>query len=219
MPAFDPEPAVDSPPGAVPARRGRPGSPVRLDVSGQPVTKARVRRTRAWMLLLLLTPACLILVVALAIGTRGPREPAVRPAAVPAGYRPITDAYFAYAVPHGYAQNTTWTDQNGDFLYGTSRGFVAETMAVRSRPPTAASRPPASFQSFGLPAPTAYRTGTWRPIRVPGAQAAYETSIVRAHGWRATAVDVWMKRSSTQVWLLVHGPDGLAARVLTSLRG
>ena len=221
-------PAGPATPSAVLPGRGRPGTdlrrrdpdaPVRLDVSGQPVTRRRIRRTRRWMLLLLLTPACLIVLVAVTVGSKGPKEPVVHPAVTPAGYVPVTDAYFGYAVPKGYSENAAWTDQNGDFLYGTARAFVAETMQVTSHAPTASAKQPASLRDYGLDAPKPYRVGTWRPLHVAGAQAGWETTVTRPDGWKATLVDTWIKQTSTQVWIMVHAPAGVAGKVVASLHG
>jgi hypothetical protein len=190
-----------------------------FDVSGVPVTRRRVRKVRIWMTLLLLTPVCLALISLLAFGTSGPPEPVIHPRSTPHGYQAITDADFGYAIPSGYQQNTTWTDQNADFLYGSSGAFVAETLASPDHPPTASSPPPLSFSSFGEPRLVPFTAHGMHAVTVPGTRQAWEEQITRPGGWIATAVDAWEADTSTQIWLLVHAPAGIARTVVASLQG
>jgi hypothetical protein len=200
-------------------RRGQANSPVLFDTSGVPVTRERVRRTRRWMLLLLLTPLCLFGISILAFGTSGPPEPVVHPRSMPPGYQAVTDSYFGYAVPNSYTQNTTWTDQNGDFLYGRQNAFVAETEAILTHTPTAASPPPSSFKSFGERTLVPYRVGPAHRVTVPGTHIAFEEQITRPGGWVATAIDAWQQGTTTQVWLLIRAPGSVTHQVVASFQG
>jgi len=186
----------------------------------RPPAPGQVRRTRSWMLLFLLTPVCLAVVVWISVGSGGPVEPVVHPVTTPPGYRAITDAYYGYAVPRGYRPNGTWTDANGDFLYGTpAHGWVAETMLITKRRPAATTAPPASFEAFGERKPTPFRVSGGHPVRVADTTFAYEVDITRPGGWHAVAVDTWLRDSSTQMWLLVHAPPAVTRTVVASLRG
>ncbi len=168
----------------------------------------------------MLTPVCLTAVVLLAYATHGPSEPVVAARSVPAGYRAVTDAYFGYAVPKGWAEQAAWTDQTGDFLYGSPGAFAAETLAVPRQPPTAKSAPPQAFADFGLDVPSTVQViGVPRRIAVPGTAAAWEMRIARPGGFVGTAVDVWEASTTTQLWLLVHAPAGITAAVLHTLQG
>jgi hypothetical protein len=200
-------------------RRDQGNSPVLFDTAGVPVTRQRVRRTRRWMLLLLLTPLCLFGISVLAFGTSGPPEPVVHPRSTPPGYQAVTDSYFGYAVPKGYTQSTTWTDQNGDFLYGGPRAFVAETEIILNHSPSAASPPPPAFRSFGEPTLVSYQSGPAHRITVPGTRVAFEEQITRPGGWVATAIDAWERDTTTQVWLLIRAPAAVSRLVIASFQG
>jgi hypothetical protein len=184
-----------------------------------PPRPQRARRNRVWMVLLMLTPVCLAVVSLLTFATGGPNEPAVTPRVTPPGYYGITDAYFGYAIPKAYRQNTTWTDQHADFFYGRAPAFVAETLLETKKAPTATSRPPLSFQSFGEQSLMAYSLSGTHPVRVPGTTEAFEGTITRPGGYHAVAVDAWEQSTSTQIWLLVRAPAAVTAAVVDSLRG
>jgi hypothetical protein len=211
--------APDTLRGNGPLRR-RDTAPAQLfDVSGQPVSPERVRKTRRWMLLLLLTPLCLFGISILAFGTTGPPEPVVHPRVTPRGYQAITDAYFGYAIPSGYTQNTTWTSQNGQFFYGTPKNYVAETESILKTSPSATTPPPSAFRSFGEPTLTGYTAGPAHRIAVQGVRIAFERTITRPGGWHALAVDVWEADTTTQAWLLIHTPAGISHQVIASFQG
>lgn len=203
-----------SPAGRPVARPGRGGAGAEA-----PLSRPRVRRTRLWMVLLLLTPVVLAAISLLAFDTGGPPEPSVKPLVTPAGWYGVTDADFGYSVPDAYQQNTTWTDQNGDFFYGTAPAFVAETLLVTKTAPTAASRPPASFESFGQNEVAPYALHGGHAITVPGTQFGYEELLTRPGGYRAVVVDTWEAATSTQMWLLLRTPASVAATVIASLQG
>ncbi len=171
------------------------------------------------MALLLLTPVCLAGISLLAFNTTGPPEPVVHPRSTPTGYRAITDAYFGYVVPSGFKQNTTWTDQNGDFFYGTPSAYVAETLLSPKHGPTAGSAPPPPFQAFGVPKPTPFSARGVHGVTVPGTHGAWQEQISRPGGFVATAVDAWEPATSSQIWLLVHAPPAVVRTVLASLKG
>jgi hypothetical protein len=182
--------------------------------------RPQVRRTRLWMSLLLLTPVCLFGIAILVLESKGPAEPTVKPLSTPPGYQAITDAYYGYAVPASYSQNTTWTDQNGDFFYGTGKGgWVAETMLVTKHSPGPATAPPVSFRSFGENKPTPYTVSGGHAVRVADTAFAYEVDITRPGGWHAVAVDTWLSDSTTQMWLLVKASPPVTQTVISSLRG
>jgi hypothetical protein len=191
-------------------RRGPAGPAVLFDVDGQPVTPERVRKTRRWLLLLLLTPLCLFGISILAFGTSGPPEPVVHPRVTPPGWQAVTDAYFGYAVPAGYKQNTTWTSQNGQFFYGVPKAYVAETESILKTSPSATTPPPAAFRSFGEPTLSSYSAGPAHRISLPGVRIAFERTIT---------VDVWEKDTTTQAWLLIHAPAAVASQVIASFQG
>jgi hypothetical protein len=227
---MDPDMSVIEPPsdregreahrGSGPLRRRDHGnSAVIFDVSGVPVTRERVRKTRRWMLLLLLTPLCLFGLSVLAFGTNGPDEPVVHPRSTPRGWQAITDSYFGYAVPASYTQNTTWTDQDGDFFYGREGAFVAETESILNRAPTATAHPPPSFRSAGEPTLVAYTVGPAHRVTVAGTRIAFEEQVTRPGGWKATAIDAWQWDTTTQVWLLIHAPASVTGQVMASFQG
>jgi hypothetical protein len=172
-----------------------------------------------WMLLLLLTPVCLAGISLLAFDTGGPPEPTVEPITTPAGWYAVTDADFGYAVPDAYQQNTTWTDQNGDFFYGRAGAFVAETLLVTKKSPTAASPPPASFRSFGQPTLAPYVLHGGHAVKVKGTNYGYEETLTRPGGYQAEVLDTWEASSSTQMWLLIRAPASVTRTVLASLQG
>jgi hypothetical protein len=197
-----------------PSRRGRRPRPDEL-----PPSRKRVRRTRLWMVLLLLTPVCLATISLLAFSTGGPPEPSVAPRLTPPGWYGVTDADFGYAVPDAYQQNTTWTDQNGDFFYGTAQAFVAETLLVTKTSPRAASRPPTSFRSFGQTTLAPYAVHGGHTVSIPGTTFAFEETLTRPGGYHAEVLDTWERDSSTQMWMVIRSSPAVTRTVLASLQG
>jgi hypothetical protein len=195
----------------------RPGQRSRADEL--PPSRKRVRRTRVWMVLLLLTPVVLATISLLAFSTSGPPEPSVTPRLTPPGWYAVTDADFGYAVPNADQQNTTWTDQNGDFFYGTAQNFVAETLLVTKTSPNAASPTPASFRSFGLSTLAPYALHGGHTVSIPGTNYAFEETLTRPGGYHADVLDTWESDSSTQMWLLIRAAPAVTRTVLASLRG
>jgi hypothetical protein len=172
-----------------------------------------------WMLLMLLTPVCLAGISILVYATDGPNEPTVEPIVTPAGYYGVTDADFGYAVPNAYQQNTTWTDQNGDFMYGGAGAFVAETELIAKTSPTATSPPPPSLAVFGQAAPVPYTLHGGHRVSVRGTAFAYEATMTRPGGYHAVVIDTWEASSSTQMWLVIRAPADVTHNVITSLQG
>ena len=174
------------------------------------------------MATLLLAPLCLAAVSLLALRSGGPSEPVVEPTVRPAGYLAVTDATYGYAVPSSYAQNPAWTDQNGDFFYGTARAFAAETLVSTQRPPGPRAAPPAAFDSFGASGPVVSDLGPARRIAVSGTEGAWERTVTRPGGWHGVAVDAWEPSSThelIEIWLLVKAPAEVTRTVLSSLQG
>ncbi len=205
----------------VPGRFGGLAAPVERP---RPARTRRERRgIRGWMLLMLLTPASLGVVIAFALGAAGPPPPpgpSVRPLSVPAGYRAVANPYFGFAVPASYRPNAAWTDSNGDFFYGDPlHGWVAETLLVARRSPTAATRPPVTFRFFAEGRSTPYTLSGGHPVHVAGASFAWELDVHSRAGWRAVALDTWSRRSSTEMWMLVRAPGPVTRAVLASVRG
>lgn len=184
------------------------------------VAPASRRKVRLWMVSFLLTPVILLAVVFLAFETSGPNEPTIHPRFQPAGYQAITDAYFGYSIPKAWSQQAAWTSQDGDFFYGSPSAFVAETLVVTKHAPTARSRPPSAFGSFGLSAPTKVSLrGPATRLRVPGTAGGWRVEVTRPGGFVATALDVWQPSTTTQLWLLIRAPASVTATVIRSLNG
>lgn len=183
-----------------------------------PPSRQRVRRTRLWMLLLLLTPVCLAVISLLTYAASNP-EPVVHPTSTPQGWQAITDAYFGYAVPASYSQNAGWTDTDADYFYGNPAAFVAETLVVAKTSPTAATRPPASFKDFAEQSPVPYSLSGGHPLSVPGTNFGWEATVTRPGGFRATAVDAWESGTQTEIWLLIRAPAAVTRQVVASLQG
>lgn len=200
--------------GLTPRRAGGP-----LEVAAPAQARRQVRRTRSWLLLLLLSPVCFLVVLYVSFGTSGPPQPVVHPALLPAGYTAVTDSDFGYAVPAGYRQNPTWTDANGDFFYGTPAAFVAEAMLLPRKPPGPRTAAPAALEAFGRDRPARLTLAAPRRVRVPGTAAAWRYSVTGPGGFTAVALDTWEPATSTQMWLLVHAPAAVTAEVLSSLQG
>jgi len=186
-------------------------------------TRGERRRIRGWMLLFLLAPASLGVVVAFALGAAGPPPPpgpAVRPVSVPSGFKAVANPFFGYAVPASYHRNAAWTDSNGDYFYGNPlHGWVAETLLVARRPPTASTKPPATFKFFAEYHSTPYTLEAGHPVRVAGTSSAWEFDVNSQAGWRAIALDTWSRQSSTEMWMLVKAPVPVTQAVLASVRG
>jgi hypothetical protein len=175
------------------------------------------RRNRRWMVLMLLTPVCLGLIVALTFLTRGPAEPVVKPV-VPAGYRAISDAYFGYAIPAAWKVNTTYSDVVGDIFYQGRDGWAAESLGVRTQPPTPGGSLPAATAAFAAPRPTPFSLGPALATHVTGTTVAYRYTATRPGGMRATVIHTWQRSTQTEIWLIVSAPDPVTATIVNSLR-
>jgi hypothetical protein len=170
------------------------------------------------MAVFMLTPVVMAILVVLAITTSGPPEPSVS-TKVPAGYRAVADAYYAYAVPADWKENDAYTDSNGDFFYQGKGGWAAETLLIRKSPPLPGDKPPASFEAFGEIRATSYQQSPASAVKVPGTDAAWEYVITRQNGFRAEAIDAWEKNTRTELWLLVRSTASTSETIFDSLRG
>lgn len=171
------------------------------------------------MLLLLLTPICLFTVCWLLWGTSGPAEPSVKPVSVPSGYKAISDLYYGYSIPRGYTQQVQWTDQNGDWFYGTRGSFVAESLSAKTTRPSGHETPPPAFKSAALDVPSPLTLGAPQVIKVHGADIGYLYRASRPGGWKATVVQVWSATSGPRMWLMIHGSPTMTQAVVASIRG
>jgi hypothetical protein len=148
----------------------------------------------------------------------GSGGPSVRPTSVPAGYRAVTDGYFAYAVPSGWSQNSAYTDDLGDLDTQGSSGWAAEHIGTRTTPPSPGEAPPAAFAVFGEPRAVPYRLSAASRVQVRGAAVAFRYTLTRPGGFQAVAVDAW-RSSGVEIWILVHADPATTAAVLGSLSG
>jgi len=182
-----------------------------------PVEIATRRRNRRWMGLVLF-PALIVGTVALIVTmVAGSGGSSVHPALVPAGYKAVSDGYFAYAVPSTWAQSTAYTDDVGDLDTQGKTGWVAEHVGARATPPTPDETPPTSFATFGESRPVPYQLGRAAPAQVKGASVAYRYTLTRPGGFQATAIDAWQSGSGAEMWLLVHADTVTTSTVLASL--
>ena len=138
---------------------------------------------------------------------------------VPAGYRAVSDGYFAYAVPSRWTLSTAYTDNVGDLDTAGNTGWIAEHVGARSAPPVPGEPAPATFATFGETLPVPYQLGPGVPTVVKGATLAYRYAFTRPGGFQATAVDVWQGRSGAEIWLLVRADAATTATILASLNG
>jgi hypothetical protein len=183
-----------------------------------PAERATRRRNRRWMAAIVV-PAVLVgtiaLIATLDLSSAGP---SVRPALVPAGYKAVTDGYFAYAVPAGWSKNLAYSDDVGDLDTSGPSGWVAEHVGARPVPPTAGETPPQVLAAFGEARPQPYKLGPPAPVAVRGASTAFRYALSRPGGFTATAIDAWVAQSGAEVWLLIHADPLTTATVVASLR-
>src|SRR5690242_10076767 len=110
-----------------------------------PSERAVRRKNRRWMTLVAV-PALVLgagaLVAALLSDSGG--SP-VHPVNVPAGFRAISDGYFAYAVPAAWSQSSAYTDDVGDLDLQGASGWAAEHLAGRTSPPGSNEAAPEAF--------------------------------------------------------------------------
>jgi hypothetical protein len=191
----------------------------RRSVELTPVEREIRRKNRRWMTLLLV-PSLLIgtaALIAAVVAGSGPSS--IRPIAVPAGYRAVSDGYFAYAVPSSWAQSTAYTDNVGDLDTSGNTGWIAEHVGARSAPPVPGEPAPATFTTFGEIRPVPYHLGPAVPTEVKGASLAYRYTLTRPGGFQATAVDAWQAQSGAEIWMLVRADPATTSTILASLNG
>lgn len=180
----------------------------------------QARRNRLWMLLMALTPV--IFAILYASGTfsnGGAPEPVVHPLRTPPGYQAVTDAYFGFAIPKKWPENSSMSDSNGDFLYGGPGGWVGESERIAKASPGPSTPVPQALWAYGVTTPTRFGTLGGHRIQVPGTNFAWAVTLTRPGGSRAQAVDVWEARSQTEVWLVVDSSPAVEQTVLGSLQG
>jgi hypothetical protein len=178
------------------------------------------QHNRRWLLLLLLCPVVVGIVVTLEILTPGSApEPTARPASVPAGYRVIADAYFAYAIPAAWKQETNYTDANGDIFYGGAGGWAAESLRVQAKVPVPGQGAPAQLALDGEARSTPYTLSDPTPVVVRGSALAERFDMTRPDGFHAVVVEAWQAQSQTLLWLVVHADGPTTAAVQASLAG
>jgi hypothetical protein len=178
----------------------------------------QARRNHRWMILLALTPIVFIILYVISVYSPHEGDPVVEPIRVPTGYYAITDAYFGYSIPSGWKENSAFSDSNGDFYYNGPGGWAGENLSIKKVSPTPSSPVPESLQSFDTAVPTPFQETHGHVIKVPGAAFAWAVTLQRPDGFVAQAVDVWERRSQTQLWLMVKSSAKTDATVLASLR-
>jgi hypothetical protein len=180
---------------------------------------AQARRNRRWMLLMAMTPVVFGVLYALGVFTGGDPEPVVNPLHTPPGYTGVTDAYYGFAIPNNWKQNSAFSDSNGDFYYNGPGGWVGESEIIAKTSPSPASPVPESLKSFDTAIPTGFTLVGGHRINVPGTAFAWAVTLTRPGGFKASAVDVWEARSQTQLWLMVNSSPATDRTIIESLKG
>ncbi|HET6965052.1 MAG TPA: hypothetical protein VFH58_09805 [Acidimicrobiales bacterium] len=179
------------------------------------VARGRNRR----LLLLVAVPSILILALALiATAFYWGNEPSGPKIAAPAGYKAVSDGYFAYAVPDSWSTNPAFTDDAGDLDTSGPSGWAGEHRAYRATPLTLGGTPPSSLQAFGLRRPQPFQLTEGRAVPVNGAAAAFRYTATRPGGFQAAVIDAFDARTGVEIWLMVQAPPDVTERVLSSLR-
>ncbi len=198
----------------------RPGGLDRARPRGLELTPAELtarRRNRRWMLGIAI-PSVVVLVLALLASRQAERnQPSAPTVPPPAGYSVHNDGYFSYVVPSAWSTNPDFTDQAGDVDTSGKTGWAAEHIGFRHSAPVIGETPPASLRAFGMPRPEPYSLTAGHPVAVRGAAAAFAYTMTRP-GFSATVIDAWMTRYDVEIWLVVHAPAPVTARILDSLQ-
>lgn len=188
--------------------------------SSGPPSGTQARRNRGWMLLMAMTPVVFAILYALGAFAGGTEpEPVVHPLHTPAGYQAVTDAYFGFAMPKKWSENSAMTDSNGDFYYNGPGGWVGESERIQKTSPAPSTPVPEALWAYGVTTPTKFRVLGGHRIDVPGTSFAWALTLSRPGGSRAQAVDVWEAHSQTEAWLVVHSSPAVERTVLASLQG
>jgi len=210
----------DGPPEKAPTDPGRGGGALerRRGAELTPAEKKVRRRNRQWFMVIAI-PAAIVGVAALAASIIADRStPSVKPLSVPAGYKPVSDGIFAYAVPSAWMTNDLYTDNVGDLDVSGGSGWVAEHVGTRANPPVEGEGPPPAFRAFGVNTPSSYRIGGAEPTRVPGTSVAFRYRVTRPDGFQATAVDAWVSSSEAEIWLLIDAAPATTTQILDTFR-
>jgi hypothetical protein len=202
---------VSPPPSAPPPSPPAGTTPIRL--------AAQRRRNGRWFLLLALTPVIFLGLYAAGAFATGGQTPVVDPLSVPHGYTAVTDGYYGFAIPSAWKENSAFSDSDGDTYYDGRGGWAGESERVAAVSPTPSTAVPQPLWAFGTPRPTAFTLVGGHPATVPGATFAWAVTLTRPGGFRASALDVWERRSQTELWLVVRGSSATEARVLATLQG
>jgi hypothetical protein len=171
------------------------------------------------MLLMAMTPVVFGILYALGVFTGGNPEPVVNPVRTPAGYTGVTDAYFGFAIPSGWKENSAFSDSNGDFYYNGPGGWVGESEIIAKTSPTPTTPVPESLKSFDTATPTGFTLVGGHRIHVAGTTFAWAVTLTRPGGFRAEALDVWEAHSQTELWIMVNSSTATDQTVLASLQG
>jgi hypothetical protein len=181
-------------------------------------TSAQARRNHRWMVLLAMTPIVFIILYIISAYSPHEGDPVVEPVRVPAGWIGVTDAYYGYATPSGWKENSAFSDANGDFYYNGPGGWAGEHLSVQKTSPTPSSPIPEALKAFDTAVPTGFTETDGHAVHVQGAAFAWAVTLTRPGGFRAGAVDVWERQSQEELWLMVRSSPATTTTVLTSLR-
>lgn len=179
---------------------------------------AQARRNHRWMLLLAMTPIVFIILYVISAYSPHHGEPVVKPLHVPAHYTAVTDAYFGYAIPATWKQNSAFSDANGDFYYNGAGGWAGEHLSIKKTSPTPSTPVPEALKAFDTAVPTGFSVTDGHAVHVEGAPFAWAVTLRRPGGFVAQAVDVWEPQSQEELWLMVRSSPSTRATVLGSLR-
>lgn len=176
------------------------------------------RRRNRRLLLGVVIPSIVVLVLALlATAAFWGNEPGGPTIAAPAGYRAVSDGYFAYVVPKAWATNEAFTDDAGDVETSGPTGWAGEHRAYRFSPPTLGEAPPSSLQAFGMARAAPFQLIGGHLLSVPGAATTYEYTATRPGGFNATVVDSWNSKTGVELWLMVQSSPQITDQIVSSL--
>jgi len=177
------------------------------------------RRRNRRLLLGVVLPSIVILALALVATTIfWGNEPSGPSISAPAGYKAVSDGYFAYAVPKAWATNPSFTDDAGDIDTSGSSGWAGEHRAYRFTAPVLGETAPAALQAFGMSRAAAFDLAGGHPVNVPGAAVSFGYTATRPGGFRATVIDSWNSRTGVELWLMVAAPGPVTEQIVSSLR-
>lgn len=177
------------------------------------------RRKNRRLLLGLVLPSIVVLGLALvATAVYWGNEPSGPRISAPAGYRTVSDGYFAYVVPTSWATNPAFTDEAGDIDTSGPSGWAGEHRAYRFTAPVLGEKPPASLQAFGMRRPSAFDLTGGHRVAIPGAAASFAYTATRPGGFHATVIDSWNSRTGVEVWLMVQAPTQVSDQIVSSFR-